>query len=44
MKIMLVDDERSALRDLERIVRHAEPQAEIITAGSSAEAIEICRQ
>lgn len=44
MKIMLVDDERSALRDLERIVRHAEPQAEIVTAGSSAEALEICRQ
>lgn len=43
MNILLVDDERSALRDLERIVRNAEPDAEIFAADSSREAVEICR-
>ena len=43
MNILLVDDERSALRDLERIVRNAEPDTEIFAADSSREAVEICR-
>lgn len=44
MTILIVDDERSALRDLERVVRHAEPDADIYTAESAKEAEEICRQ
>ena len=42
MKILLVDDERSALKDLERIVRHAEPDADILMAENAGEAVEIC--
>lgn len=44
MKVLIVDDERSALKDLERIVRYAEPEADVYTAESSREAIEICNR
>ena len=42
MTIILVDDERSALRDLERIVKHVEPDAEVILCDSSRKAIDLC--
>lgn len=44
MRILLVDDERSALKDLKRIVEYAEPDAEILTAESSEEALKICKE
>ena len=43
MNILLVDDEPFALRDIERVVKSVEPEANIKTSDDVAEALEICR-
>ncbi|MBR6171585.1 MAG: response regulator [Eubacterium sp.] len=44
MKILIVDDERTALRDLERALRKVVPEAEISMADEVDMAVALCRE
>ena len=44
MKILIVDDERTALRDLERALRRVVPDAEISSADEVDTALALCRE
>ena len=44
MNILIVDDERTAINDLEKVLRSVAPTAVIHTAESADEAIRLCRE
>ncbi|MCR5101238.1 MAG: response regulator [Butyrivibrio sp.] len=44
MNILVVDDERSAIKDLVRIIKRVEPNANIQTSETSDEAVDLCGQ
>ena len=43
MKVLLVDDELSALRDLERVMKKAVPSVDITKTDETAQAMELCK-